>query len=100
MPSCVSLRCKPEVRSPCRVRLSYTRISGKGECLIQSPAEYNRWDVLDLTGYPSTGGLSSVVSAWVMTCAAVWPLDERGDHQQRLIQGMSRPRRWQRSSAA
>src|SRR5208337_123401 len=59
-----------------------------------------RWDVLDLTGYPSTGGLSSVVSAWVMTCAAVWPLDERGVHQQRRIQGMSRPRRWQRSSAA
>src|SRR5271157_2528491 len=35
------MRCKTHVRPPCRLRHSYTRISGQGECLIQSPAKYS-----------------------------------------------------------
>ena len=50
-----ALRCRSEVRPLCRVRLSYTRISGKGECLIQSLAEYMQ---------ARSSGLSNCVEPW------------------------------------
>lgn len=60
----------------------------------------NRWYVHDWTSSANTGGLSSVASGVVASARVFSRHDHRGCRHQRLIHGISRPSRWQRSIAA